>query len=61
MAPFKKFIINLEQPCASMCTNSSGTLLAVVGRKGNIMHVHVVNTYVYTYHFRFIAKQCSGF
>ena len=31
----KKLVVNLEQPCASMCTNFSGTLLAVVGRKGN--------------------------
>lgn len=37
VVPPKKFIVNLEQPCASMCTNFPGTLLAVVGRKGTFV------------------------
>lgn len=43
VVPSKKFVINLEQPCASMCTNFSGTLLAVVGRKGTVQYVHAIS------------------
>ena len=39
----KKFVINLEQPCASMCMNHLGTLLAVVGRKGSVLCTYCIH------------------
>ena len=49
VVPSKKFVINLEQPCASMCTNFSGILLAVVGRKGTVQYVHACALYLIFY------------
>ena len=48
VVPSKKFIINLEQPCASMCI--SGTLLAVVGRKGSVHLLHPVILFLISMH-----------
>ena len=30
----RRVVVDLENPCAALCTNNEGNLLAVVGRKG---------------------------
>jgi len=34
--PYRKLVVNVENPCASLCINHSRNLLAVVGRKGKV-------------------------
>ncbi len=43
-----KVVVSLDNACSSICTDASTSLIAVVGRKGNLC-IHVVCVYTILY------------
>ncbi len=42
LPPHAKVVVNVENPCSSLCTNTNKNLLAVVGRKGEKMGMDAI-------------------